>query len=268
MGYGAFSFIILSAITPKSEMESPMVGVRKMGSWFVNPRHLYIELVILGVLTVGTCVLFILTEATETFIHFANKYEGWEVDEFVLSFSTTFSFYAIIFAVRRWVDIQRLATLANTDSLTGLYNRRMLRNFLALEMDRARHYQRPLSLILFDLDHFKRINDRYGHPVGDEVLKTVAQLVQTQLRSADLLVRWGGEEFIILAAATDKVGASRLAESIRHAIAVHLFDHAGSITASFGVAQLNKDHSLDAFLSQVDLNLYAAKTAGRNQVCA
>lgn len=110
-------------------------------------------------------------EVTERFMDFSRQHEEWELDELALSASTTLSFYAIIFAVRRWVESHMLSIHAHTDSLTGLYNRRMMRHCLSLETDRACRYDLPLSLLLLDIDHFKRVNDTYGHVTGYAVLK-------------------------------------------------------------------------------------------------
>jgi len=132
-----------------------------------------------------------------------------------------------------------------------------------MEADR---YDRPLSIVMLDIDHFKRINDRYGHAVGDSVLRQVAKVVETQIRSADALYRWGGEEFCVLSPETMLEGARESAERIRIAVAGADFGAVAEVTVSLGVAQWQAGELADALLRRVDGAMYAAKQAGRNRV--
>ncbi|SIQ59415.1 GGDEF domain-containing protein [Bosea sp. TND4EK4] len=163
----------------------------------------------------------------------------------------------------------RLRRQAFSDSLTGLGNRRWLSENAATEIARAKRDRRPLSVIAFDLDHFKRVNDEYGHETGDEVLIAVAEAAKPVLRPYDLLARIGGEEFCAVLPATDQRGAHLIAERLRSEIAaIALASLAGHrITASFGVheAQLQTQRFRD-MLRQADQRLYEAKRAGRNRV--
>ncbi|GAM07893.1 putative protein [Geobacter sp. OR-1] len=159
-----------------------------------------------------------------------------------------------------------LQDLATTDALTGLLNRHMLDEKLAVEIKRSGRYGIPLSLVMFDLDHFKQINDTRGHQVGDEVLKCVASICKSQCREPDNLFRWGGEEFLLMAPHTDLSGAVIIAEKIRQAIASHQFQWDGSVTASFGVAQWRPQDGCNDLFLQVDHALYRAKNTGRNRV--
>ena len=161
---------------------------------------------------------------------------------------------------------QELTRLAATDGLTGASNRRRFQEMLGGEMARAQRYGSPLSLVMFDVDHFKAINDRHGHQAGDRVLVELAARVRDHLRVSDHLARWGGEEFMILLPQIDRDGALWLAEKLRSQIASAPFGEAGQVTSSFGVAEYNAGETADACLRRLDAALHAAKTAGRNRV--
>lgn len=167
---------------------------------------------------------------------------------------------------------EELERLANTDALTGLANRRHFMDALARELDRSQRYDRPLSLILLDLDHFKRVNDTYGHAAGDSVLKATADVMRSVCRDVDLPARLGGEELAILLPETRTGGASALAERLRERL--ERWDHRDeadqpfTVTASVGVAT-REGHdrgSADGFLQRADAALYRAKAGGRNRV--
>ena len=159
-----------------------------------------------------------------------------------------------------------LQYLANFDELTGIYNRRRFSELLDGEMERARRYEQNLSLVMLDLDHFKSINDEYGHNEGDKVLKSVAEILRNHLRKSDIYGRWGGEEFVILMTHTDLATADKVAEKLRQLfLAVTLAD-GKSISASFGIASLRPEEPSTSFLKRVDEALYDAKRNGRNCV--
>ena len=160
-------------------------------------------------------------------------------------------------------ELHRLAT---TDSLTGVWNRRYLEQAVAGEMARAQRYGEPLALVMFDIDHFKAINDRHGHLVGDQVLIELALRMRGHLRASDVLARWGGEEFVILLPHGTAQAAARLAEKLRLATLTQPFPVAGTITSSFGVAAYQPHETLDDWFTRADHALYAAKEAGRNRV--
>lgn len=161
---------------------------------------------------------------------------------------------------------EALRELAETDPLTKTFNRRSLFQFLEAEVDRARRYGRPFSLILFDLDHFKAVNDTHGHETGDSVLVSFADLVRKNLRGSDIFARYGGEEFLVLAPETDLSGAGVLAERIRKVIEDHPHDKAGRLTVSAGVGSFREGEDGTALLRRVDEALYAAKSEGRNRI--
>ncbi len=164
----------------------------------------------------------------------------------------------------------RLMELATTDSLTGLHNRRYFMDTATQEFERARRYQTPLSLLMIDADRFKSINDRFGHHIGDEVLKALAMIGQRQLRETDLFARLGGEEFAILLPQTDLADAQVVAERLRQTIAEHTVDTEQGLlnfTVSLGLSSLSPvTADLDDLLRQADVALYQAKQNGRNRV--
>ena len=170
-------------------------------------------------------------------------------------------------------DNARLEALATTDPLTLLLNRRALVDRLAAEMDRARRYGTVVTLLMVDIDHFKRINDTYGHLVGDDVLREVATLLQGAVRTVDVVARYGGEEFIIVLPETHEEGAIAFAERLRERIEGQEFGRGGRaglrLTTSIGVATFPSPlvESTEDLFGRADAALYRAKADGRNRVC-
>ncbi len=162
----------------------------------------------------------------------------------------------------------QLRLLSITDPLTGIYNRRFLQETLLKELYRAERHGDPVALIMFDLDHFKQLNDRYGHVVGDQVLQHVVELVQGRIRTSDCFARWGGEEFMLLLPSTELEAARSLADSLLDALRVSQVGGVGSVTASFGVASYRPGDRVELLVQRVDSYMYAAKQAGRNCVRA
>ena len=156
---------------------------------------------------------------------------------------------------------------AHTDVLTGLPNRRFLDRLLELEIMTASATARPLALMMLDIDHFKLVNDRYGHHVGDTVLRSLAELLKANLRTADHIGRWGGEEFMIIASGSDLLAAGELAERLRSAVEAYRFPRVeGPITISFGVVTLSVSDTKETLIRRADRALYQAKRLGRNCV--
>ncbi len=162
---------------------------------------------------------------------------------------------------------EQLRQLAATDPLTGAFNRRYFLNLIEPEISRAQRYDHPLTLIMFDIDYFKRVNDDYGHEQGDEVLKTMTARVRQRLRHSDVFVRWGGEEFLILAVETALQPAVALTEILWAALRDAPFPSIGAVTASFGVTEYQPGETLDQWLKRVDDLMYQAKTTGRDRIC-
>jgi diguanylate cyclase (GGDEF)-like protein len=164
------------------------------------------------------------------------------------------------------VDIDSLERLASADPLTGLANRRGGEKDIAAEISRARRQNTALSCVLLDIDHFKEVNDTFGHQAGDYVLREISALLRRTVRAYDILVRWGGEEFLLVLPGVEQAQALKLAERIRQAIENMPLAGIGGITASVGVAALGNDYSFEAMFASADRRLYSAKASGRNTV--
>jgi len=164
-------------------------------------------------------------------------------------------------------DKKRVEELSMTDQLTQLHNRLYLVNNFGSEIKRAKRYYYPFSVIMVDIDHFKEVNDTYGHDVGDTVLFSVASILQKNIREIDVLGRWGGEEFLILSPHTQIEEGEILAEKLRKAVEEHELETIGHKTCSFGVAVFNlQDESFKEVVKRADEALYRAKNNGRNCV--
>lgn len=161
-----------------------------------------------------------------------------------------------------------LEKLATTDPLTKIYNRLKLNELLSFEVKKSDRYNLPLSLVMFDIDHFKDINDTYGHDIGDEVLIKLCEVVSANVRETDVFARWGGEEFMLMLPNTDLEGAKSTAENLRKIIETTDFGKAGRVTASFGVSEYRFESNTRDMLKRVDDALYEAKKGGRNLVAA
>ena len=164
----------------------------------------------------------------------------------------------------------RLKETSFKDEVTGLYNRRFFSLRLEEELSRYRRFNHPVSVVLLDLDGFKAVNDEYGHTVGDETLREVAQILMKHSRGINVVSRYGGDEFAVLLVETSKAGARLYADRIREVVAKYPFSHGKVITASFGVASLPDDEAGTAedLFRAADEALYTAKRAGKNQVAA
>jgi len=171
---------------------------------------------------------------------------------------------------RLYEETRRLSV---TDDLTGLANRHAFNARLAEETHRARRYERPLSLIMADIDHFKHYNDTHGHPQGDVLLRELAGVLRSAVRETDFVARYGGEEFVVILPETDRTGALAVAEKVRAAVAAHPFPHCetqpgGRLTISLGVATFPEDlPRLVDLVELADQALYCAKRGGRDRVC-
>ena len=157
--------------------------------------------------------------------------------------------------------------MALTDRLTGLANRRGIEREISHELLRLRRYQTPISFVLFDIDHFKIINDSHGHGAGDEVLRLVAKAIATSVRETDLVARWGGEEFLVALPETSYTGALICAEKIRAKVEAVSQRVGFEVTISGGVYQPGPGESISDLLARADARLYEAKNKGRNRIC-
>lgn len=166
------------------------------------------------------------------------------------------------------MEKEKLERLATIDNLTEVYNRHKFYQLAEYEIGKTRRYSRPLSLIMFDIDNFKQINDTYGHDVGDYILSTLAKIITGHLRKTDVLARWGGEEFVVMCPETDMTNTTNLAERLREAVANYAFNFVPQVTCSFGVGKFENENNIDELIKVADDKLYQAKRQGKNKVIA
>ena len=197
---------------------------------------------------------------TETEIHTND-----EIGDLALEISQTVRNFSQEIEKRDRIS-EKLKQIATTDKLTGAFNRLKWDEDVEQEIIRSRQAQQNLAIIIFDIDFFKKVNDTFGHDVGDLVLVEVVQVTQKQIRGTDFLYRIGGEEFVILAINTDQKQIMYLGERVRRAIEQQIFPHVEHITVSMGVAQLLDTDDAQKLLKRADLALYESKKGGRNQI--
>lgn len=186
----------------------------------------------------------------------------------MVMFAVTLSMVALfsfIFAYRTEQQRVRLQNLARHDPLTGAANRRSMEEELSLALEMARRERRPYGLAILDLDHFKRINDRFGHAAGDQVLVDLVQLIRTATRKVDRLFRYGGEEFVLLLPGADSTALRTIIENLRLRIGSSLKSRSEMVTVSIGGAALHPNENWEDWLARADAALYQAKRDGRNR---
>jgi diguanylate cyclase (GGDEF)-like protein len=242
----------------------------KFLQWYRENQQAAHDLIVLFVLSAFTYFFIVRNDLMDSFYTYTRQHEDLELDEIVLTLGVISSLYVSIFAVRRWAEASRRLKQANTDNLTGLFNRHKGSELLKYEIARATRYRRPLSIILMDIDTFKSINDMYGHLAGDVILKGVSDIARETARTTDNVIRWGGEEFVVLLPDTDLEAAVQVAERLREAIAkapIPIPDGELSITASLGVAAKDENTpDIETLLARADQAMYIAKYLGRNRV--
>ncbi len=176
---------------------------------------------------------------------------------------------SLLYPLRNALQYQRMVQCARLDPLTGIQNRAALDSETERHVQLAHRHKTPLAMIVIDIDHFKNINDTYGHTFGDLVLRVLAQRVSRCMRTSDHIFRFGGEEFVLLLPSTDLDGARLLAERIRETLDAHPVtqgDKQATVTVSMGVANLRPNERSDGLFERADSALYEAKNAGRNRV--
>ena len=164
------------------------------------------------------------------------------------------------------IDVNTISPKAFTDELTGIYNRAYFNEIASNEIAKYLRDQKVFSVILFDIDYFKKINDTYGHQIGDDILKELAYIIETKTRQSDVFARWGGEEFIKILPSTSFKAALNVAEHLRETIEKHKFPNDIKLTCSFGVSEISKDDSIEDVIKRADEALYISKNNGRNRV--
>jgi diguanylate cyclase (GGDEF)-like protein len=229
--------------------------------FWAYPAVLAVFFLLLPREAVAACALMILGLAPALL----GRVEGITVSSVLITLLLTNAF-AYAFAVLTSDQRDQLLRLATRDPLTGVGNRRALDERLSDSMAIYHRTQAPVSLLLFDIDHFKRINDKHGHDVGDEVLIAVTGLVAQRIRATDKLFRIGGEEFVILVDGDIDTVAAPLAEDLRNLIEASDMPASCAVTMSVGVAQLAAGEAERAWLRRADEALYTAKNSGRNRV--
>ena len=162
--------------------------------------------------------------------------------------------------------VKKLQDIATNDHLTGVYNRRYISELSSKEIKEANRYKKDLSLAILDIDYFKKINDTYGHNIGDLVLKKFSKIICKSIRDSDLFGRWGGEEFLIVFTNTSIEKAYKKCLMIKELIENEKFETVNKVTCSIGLASINKDDKLDKIVDRADKALYEAKESGRNKV--
>lgn len=237
-----------------------------MSHRYLRGRRLVVELLYCSPLLLAFILLNAEFDVAEKVLDFLAAYEGYELDDLVVSILFFLPLYLVFFAFRRKREIEMLVKETGTDALTGILNRRRIMEHLSNEVHRAHRYKRSLSLIMFDIDHFKVINDNFGHPVGDEVLSRIARKVDAYVRNYDYLGRIGGEEFMLIAAESDGRTAIDLAERLRFLIEQENFGIDHVVTASFGVSELRRGEGYSELFQRTDERLYWSKNSGRNRV--
>jgi diguanylate cyclase (GGDEF)-like protein len=217
---------------------------------------------------VALAATFIMIRKIDTIALFeeriVNQQESLLLDV-ILTLAVASLYLVILIFLRHYYFIGQIAQ-ANKDSLVGIFNRGKGSELLREEIQRANLYRVPLSIIMFDIDDFKLINDKYGHDCGDNVLKDVIKLAQKHSRRSDILIRWGGEEFVIGCCSTQIDAANKMADRIRFAIEQHVFPMQLKVTASFGATQYHLCEEMEDMIKRADELLYKSKNTGKNKV--
>ncbi len=241
-----------------------------------NKSRVYLLVFVLSAVTLiiiillGTLLVRLISRPLAILEHGADQLAAGQLSHRIVLPSNQVEFHKLANAMNNMS--KELESLVMQDGLTRLLNRRAFDDRLEDEHKRSRRYNQPLALIMLDIDHFKQVNDQYGHPTGDEILRQMAVLLQSNVREIDAVARYGGEEMAIILPTTDIIHARALAERIRRSIARNEFSIAGKafhITVSIGLAVL-PDHALSPtqLVDAADQALYNAKHQGRDQVCS
>ncbi|MFZ7103068.1 MAG: GGDEF domain-containing protein [Peptococcaceae bacterium] len=211
----------------------------------------------------------LLWQETTTAVQTAQELSAKKIGYFnylIIFFIINTTLIITMFLLTRMYVRKQLEYAVNHDFLTGIYNRTFYSEHLLHEIHKAERYYNGLFLIMLDIDHFKRVNDTYGHDIGDHVLKELTSLINNHIRKSDIFSRIGGEEFVVILADTDRPNALALGEKIRKLVEGHSFERAGEITISIGIAEYIKGDTGDSLFKRADNALYKAKSQGRNRV--
>lgn len=223
------------------------------------------DIIVLVLFILFTAGALIYLDVTEIIYSFTREHEDLELDELILLLAIS-SIYMFLFILKRFMGLKELILKACTDPLLGLINRAKGLEYIINEIKTLKSSISKSSLIMYDIDHFKNVNDFFGHDTGDDILKAVTNIVIRESRSSDISVRWGGEEFIVICPDTSLTNAVILAERFRASIENYIFENNIKITASFGVIELNKNGTSKEQLIKIDGYLYQSKENGRNKI--
>mgnify|MGYP000340470643 CR=1 FL=1 len=230
-------------------------------------KAIYLDLIIIIILNLICLSYFSHIDLFELLNSYTKQHESYELDEIIPTF-ITISFSLTVFSVRRVMELTDLITkaeeLAVRDSLTGLYNRRYIDEVFYTELDRNRRNNTQFSIVMIDIDDFKKVNDTYGHNIGDQVLFQVSKLILSVSRKVDIVSRWGGEEFLILCPETNTSKASLAANRLLSVINSNEFQKVQSVTVSIGVVCSRIDESFESIVNRADECMYQAKKNGKN----
>ena len=270
-------FIFLLIIAPVVATIGNLFITSKLGDPALYMTELY--LIIFWIFTVSglnlwqatlSAITTVIVIFAVTYFFFSLSLESFVMHCFWMLASFSFGFLVAYLLERSYKEVfsthEQLIQLATTDKLTGLYNRAKLDELLQNKLDRTEKFQHPFGLVIMDLDHFKKINDTYGHLAGDTVLREVSMLITKRLSPTDKVIRWGGEEFLFICVETDKIKVLERVKKLCLKIEEHHFSIPAKITASFGLTHYTKGDTIDSMIKRADDALYLAKNSGRNRI--
>jgi diguanylate cyclase (GGDEF)-like protein len=247
-------------------MDTPSLDYLLKNKFYLRKnKKITFDIIILFSTILFIFIYFDYIEASEIIYAFSRKHEEYNLDEIILTIASS-AFLFIIFILRRLFELKKLLKQVDTDPLIGIYNRRKGSQLIKSELDIISKVKRHASLIMFDIDDFKKVNDIYGHTIGDSVLINISIIINKIMRSNDSLIRWGGEEFMVLCPNRNLEESHKLALRFKHEIQKHKFKCNTTVTASFGVIELNTNEELRVQINNVDKKLYQSKREGKNRV--
>ena len=247
----------------------------KTGTGSLGDFIVWMPLIIMFVfLTLGTkkgvtfsILLFVITLGIG--LNYSGRLSPESIDSLIQYHAANIVYILILYYAqnmfRAYAEVEIFKRHAYIDSLTGIANRHQIDEWLEEKLEAAEEEHKLFSITFFDIDHFKKVNDRYGHKVGDCVLKELCAIISANLSTGDLFGRWGGEEFILISDVTGKQTFEK-ADRYRELVGMHNFKEAGKLTASFGVTDFRPGDTSDSLLNRADEALYSSKNSGRNKV--
>lgn len=235
---------------------------KKVKTFYFNNRELWLDTVIL-ITSIFFTFIFLLKYNLS--YNISNLIRENNLDVLVITLAAS-SILMLVFMLKRFIEFQKIMKYANTDPLIGITNRRKGLEYISNEIDDLKSYNYKSSLIMYDIDDFKKINDIYGHNIGDYVLKELTSIIEKESRNEDITIRWGGEEFIVICSNTNLEKAVKLAKRFKICVENTIFEKGIKITASFGVIELNKNEEFSNQIKKVDELLYKSKKEGKNRI--